>query len=140
MPDPGSHQDESVTAVLRGYGPDDELVTEHPLGQALMPVLGADLVCRAGDLMWFLEYDVPDQESRHVGPQGLPGYQCGCFTYGPYDWSVCDDCKAKGLFAGAPTGRGADLGEAMDYHDRIRLNWIIDENAEALDLLKKNGD
>jgi hypothetical protein len=46
-----------MNAVLRGYGLDDELVTEHPLGQALTVVLGADLVCRAGDLMWFLEYD-----------------------------------------------------------------------------------
>lgn len=30
-------------------------------------------------------------------------------------------------------------GETMDYHDRIRFNWLIDENAEALEQLKKNG-
>lgn len=46
-----------TVAVLRGYDTDDELVGEHVLGDSLTLNLGADLVCRAGGLTWFLEHD-----------------------------------------------------------------------------------
>lgn len=84
---------------------------------------------------------MPDPLTHHVGPV-LPG-GCGCFTYGPYDWYVCDQHTVEAASVSKPSANttirvpcDCPVGSHSSMGDRDRCVRLRELEAKARRLLE----